>query len=117
MIPSTNRFHGYGSLKYIYRRGSSVRNRLLQLKYVPNKRYPDNRITVIVGKKVVKSAVVRNRIRRRLYEVMRKHWGKIAPETDMALTAFSAELATIPASEVEAAVVALLRQAKLYHPR
>lgn len=115
MISNKQRFHGHGSLKYLHSRGRSVRNRLLQLRYVSNKRYPEGRATVIVGKKVVKSAVVRNRIRRRIYEVLRRHWGKISPETDLAITAFSIDIATMPAREVELAVLNVLQAAKLYH--
>lgn len=72
---------------------------------------------MIIGKKVVKSAVIRNRIRRRLYEVLRRHWDNISPETDLALIAFSADIATIPAREVESAVLHVLHAAKLYHPK
>ena len=115
MLAYRFRFHGHGSLRYLYTKGSIARGRLLQLRYTPNARRVHSRAVVIVGKKVVKSAVKRNRIRRRLYEVLRRHWKQIPAPTDLALTAFSAELGAMPAVELEAHVVELLKQANLYH--
>jgi len=86
----------------------------MQLRYAPNSRRVHSRATVIVGKKVVKSAVKRNRIRRRLYEIIRRHWDTIPAPTDLALTAFAPELGTMPAEELENNVIQLLQQANLY---
>lgn len=114
MLSKQHRFHGRGSLNYLFRNGQSARGAFLQVRYVYNKRRSDSRVAVIVGKKVAKSAVVRNRIRRRVFEVVRRHMDSITPHTDMALTVFSAELAVLPASEVERAVLTCLQRARLY---
>lgn len=114
MLSKQHRFHGHGSLNYLFRNGQSARGAFLQVRYVYNKRRSDSRVAVIVGKKVAKSAVVRNRIRRRVFEVVRRHMDNITPHTDMALTVFSAELAVLPASEVERAVQTCLQRAQLY---
>jgi ribonuclease P protein component len=66
MLSRTHRFHGYGSLKKVYANGKSVRGGLIGLKYLAGGSKP-YRVAVVVSKKVHKSAVVRNRIRRRLY--------------------------------------------------
>lgn len=71
---------------------------------------------MIVGKKVSKSAVVRNRIRRRVYEVIRKHLGSLSKQVDVAVTVLVADVAVMPAAEVEETIVGLLRQAGLYKP-
>lgn len=114
MLANKYRFHGYGSLNYLFRHGKVGRGRLLLVRFVENKRREESRATVIVGKKVAKSAVVRNRIRRRLYEILRKHWDSIPAHADFALTGLSAELAVIPAPELERAVLGVLRRAGLY---
>lgn len=116
MIPYKHRFHGHSSLRYLYNKGKTARNRSLQLRYVKNTRYPERRATVIVAKKVVKSAVVRNRIRRRIYEVLRRNWTSIRPSTDLAVTVFAADVAVQPAAELEKTVISMLEQADLCLP-
>lgn len=115
MIAYKYRFHGHGSLRYLYAKGSVVRGRILQLRYTGNRRRVHSRVTVIVSKKVVKSAVKRNRIRRRMYEILRRHWDNIVAPTDMAFTVFAPEVGTMPAVDLEMQVLELLKQANLYH--
>jgi ribonuclease P protein component len=67
------------------------------------------RVSVIVAKKVHKSAVKRNRIRRRIYEIVRK--SDYAPEsTDLILTVFNEQVAYMPAEELEEQVNNLLQK-------
>lgn len=114
MIAAEYRFHGHGSLNYLFRNGKTARNGQVLVRSVPNKRRETSRVAVIVGKKVAKSAVVRNRIRRRVYEVIRKNWAEIPGQTDFAVTVLSADLAVLPAPEVERAVLGALRRAGIY---
>ncbi len=116
MLAQSYRFHGHGSLNYLHRNGKTVRNRTLGLRYVSNERREESRAVVVVSKKVVKSAVKRNRIRRRIYEVLRRHWGAIPIKKDFAITVFSADLGIVPAAEVESQVVDVLKQSGLYQP-
>jgi ribonuclease P protein component len=88
MISSKNRFHGYGSLKRVYREGQIVRGPLFALKYRPNPQRQSYRLAVVVSRKVNKSAVVRNRIRRRLYETVRQMDNQITRPYDIVLTVF-----------------------------
>ena len=114
MLSQKYRFHGHGSLRYLYRNGQTVRNRSILLKYCENKHRVNSRVAIVVGKKVAKSAVKRNRIRRRVFEIVRKHWDHIKPHHDISLTIFSAEFVTLPADELERQVVGVLLQARLY---
>lgn len=111
MISKAHRFHGQASLRYVYRQSKTVRGPLCALKYVPSRRKEGYRMAVVVSKKVHKSAVVRNRIRRRLYEVVRRIEDRIEQPYDMVVTVFGAALADIPADEVERLMLAQLRQA------
>ncbi|HRK40558.1 MAG TPA: ribonuclease P protein component [Candidatus Saccharibacteria bacterium] len=114
MLSQKYRFHGHGSLRYLYRNGGTVRNRSLLLKYVENKHRANSRIAVVVGKKVAKSAVTRNRIRRRVFEIIRHHLPNIKSHHDLSLTVFTAEFATLPFKDLEQDVITLLSQAHLY---
>lgn len=111
MISKKHRFHGYGSLNYVYRNGRTVRGPRSALKYVVNSRRDTYRLAVVVSKKVSKSAVVRNRIRRRLYEAFRLQEDKIYQAYDMVLTVFSEEMATISSDELNNIVTSHLKQA------
>lgn len=111
MILRTHRFHGYNSLRHVYSRGMTVRGSFLALKYVVNQRRHTYRVAVVVSRKVHKSAVVRNRIRRRIYEVIRTHQADIGQPYDLVVTVFNEQLATMPAPELQAAVTELLYKA------
>lgn len=89
MIPRRNRFHGYGSLKFVYRNGRTVRGPLFATKSVPNPKRTQYRFSIVVSRKVNKSAVKRNRIRRRLYEALQTMSGDIKEPYDVVLTVFS----------------------------
>lgn len=67
MIPKCNRFHGHSSLNYVYKNGQAVRSRKLTIKVVNNPKRQKPRMAVIISKKVLKSAVKRNRVRRQVY--------------------------------------------------
>ena len=115
MINRKNRFHGHNSLNHMYRHGKTVRSESLSLKYCDNNR-EDYRLAVIVSKKVSKSAVKRNRIRRRIYEVVRiikKNNSKLAWRYDIALTVFDVQLANIPSEQLNLQIEQLLKKAKI----
>lgn len=112
MISSTHRFHGRASIQRLYKNGKMVRSANLGLRYAPNPR-GTYRAAVVVSRKVSKSAVVRNRIRRRLYEHVRTLFGTAPPDFDLIVTVFSEDLAALPAPAVRREIEGLLRKAKL----
>lgn len=114
MLAKGYRFHGYGSLKFLYNKGKMVRSRHCSLKYIQNPRRKDGRVAIVVAKKVSKKAPVRNRIRRRLYEAVRQHWEMIEPGHDMIITVFDASVADISPAYINKMVVDLLTQANLF---
>lgn len=113
MISRKHRFHGHGSLRYVYQHGKTVRGPMSSLRFTPNPRRTTYRLAVVVSKKVNKSAVTRNRIRRRFYEAVRRREADITEAYDLVLTAFNEQVATIPADELQKIVDDHLRQAKI----
>lgn len=111
MINRTHRFHGHNSLRYVYQNGQTVRGPLTALKYIENDRRTKYRLAVVVSKKVSKSAVKRNRIRRRLYEAVRSYSDQITKPYDMVITVFHEQLATMPGEELQRLAHVQLRQA------
>jgi ribonuclease P protein component len=110
MISSQHRFHGYNSLNFVYRHGATTRDNNMSLRFVRNARRSTHRIAVIVSRKVHKSAVRRNRIRRRLYEIIRAQEAAITDPYDIVLTVFSDTLAEVPAGTLSRSVTGLLQK-------
>jgi ribonuclease P protein component len=109
MINKKNRFHGYTSVRRVYRHGKTVRIPFVALKYGLNERRRIPRVAVVVSKKVNKSAVVRNRIRRRVYEVVRHCLEPEIPAYDLVFTVFNDKLAAMTAEELEKTIKSLLK--------
>jgi ribonuclease P protein component len=116
MIKSRYRFHGHASLKYVYRNAKSLRSGLVVMKYVPNSRRKNPRIAVVVSKKVHKSAVGRNRIRRRMYEILRTEIPKLGIY-DMVFIVVSAEVRSVEHQVLAEIVYKLLDEAGIYKNR
>lgn len=102
MLAFRYRFHGHGSLRYVYKNGTTVRTRLMTIKYTKNPRRKTPRFAVVVSKKVLKSAVGRNRIRRRVYEALRDTGAADMPSYDIAVIITSPEVRTIDYDEIKA---------------
>jgi ribonuclease P protein component len=90
----------------VYQRGKTVRTSYFLLRYVQNNRRTTYRLAVVVSRKVSKSAVIRNRIRRRIYEVVRQIDSGITQPLDLVINVYSLELATMD----HEALVALMNE-------
>lgn len=114
MISTLFRFHGHNSLRYVYSNGKAVRSQLFTVKYVSNSHRTHPRFSVVVSKKVIKSAVGRNRIRRRLYEYLRVNTEKLNSVYDIVIICTSAELRTLPYAQIAEQLDQLFDKASLY---
>lgn len=112
MISRQHRFHGRGALNYVYQKGATARSEQAALRFIISRR-PDYRLAVVVSRKVSKSAVVRNRIRRRIYEITRLSRAEAAAPWpyDMILTVFNEQLATMSHDDVRNTIIKLLKKA------
>ncbi len=113
MLTKEHRFHGQGAIKYVFRKGKSVRGELVSLKFVRNPKLNNFRMAVVVSKKVSKSAPKRNRIRRRLFEVVRTHQENIVPDVDLVFSVYDESLASSSHDNLDKEITGLLNQAGL----
>ena len=108
MINRSHRFHGYNALRYVYRQGKTARGSLCTLRYVQNPNRRTYRLAVVVSKKQHKSAVVRNRIRRRIYEAGRELIPQAAAY-DLVITVMSDQLAIVSKKDINNILSQLLQ--------
>lgn len=116
MLHRSHRFHGLGSLKRVYQHGQTVRTPLLAVKVLRNERRHNYRAAVVVSRKVNKSAVVRNRLRRRVYEQLRLQGPQITAPFDMVFTVYGEQLNDLKPSQLHALVQDLLTRAGAFKP-
>jgi ribonuclease P protein component len=107
MLNATHRFHGYGSLRKVYSRSQNIRGTSVSLRYSPRSLGRPYRVAVVVSKKVNKSAVTRNRIRRRIYEIVRLS-ENVPDATNLVFTVYSDNLADDPSAEIVSLINELL---------
>ncbi len=100
MLTHKHRFHGHGSLRYLFQNGRTSRSRHLIVRYTPNKTRLHSRVAVIVSKKVFKQAVKRNRVRRRVFELIRLHFDQLNGSYDLTITAISPEVLLMPSKDL-----------------
>lgn len=113
MIAQKYRFHGHASLRFVFQHGDGARSRFFAVKFSKNPRRKFSRAAVIVSKKVFKSAVKRNRIRRRIYEIIRPQLVNSDAVIDIAITVFSPEVFTAKSEELKMEILPLLKKAGL----
>ena len=114
MLAFKNRFHGYGSLKYVYKNGQSVRGQLFTLKFSNNTKRTTPRVAVVVSKKIMKRAVGRNTIRRKMYEVVRGELDEISPSLDIVWIICSSEVHSMDHQALKNQIINALKEARLY---
>ena len=116
MIARQHRFHGHNSLHFVYKHGISIRDHYLTLRIIENRRRSTYRAAVIVSRKVHKSAVRRNRIRRRLYETIRQYEPYLDKPYDIVVTVFNDQVAEEAAPALQERIAALFLKAGIVIP-
>ncbi|HEY0827020.1 MAG TPA: ribonuclease P protein component [Bacilli bacterium] len=96
----------------VYRQGKSMGNRQFVLYYMTNAAVEHFRLGVSVSKKVG-NAVVRNRIRRMLKEIVRHHAQAIKVHTDLVLIARKPAV-DMAYQEMEKSVLHVLKKTSLF---
>ena len=112
MLSKRYRFHSRGGVRYTYQNGKTIRGSRISLVFAENTRNKQ-RFAVVVSKKVMKSAVGRNRIRRRVYEAIRLQLGKITKPVDCIFIIYNKEVMGMEFRELQNRVADLLKEAKI----
>ena len=110
MISRKHRFHGYNSLRHVYKSGRMARGPLFAIKAMATPRRDSYRAAVVVSRKVSKSAVTRNRMRRRLYAATQELASRFSGPHDIVITVFSADVVDAPAAELAGQLKKQLKQ-------
>lgn len=111
MLAKINRFHGHGSIMFVMRRGQIYRSAGLQLRLL-KKSKGVARVAVIVSKKVDKKAVVRNRIRRRIFGIMADKLMELDGQ-DAIISVFDVRCYDKPDSQLRDELGELLKKARV----
>ena len=111
MLSSKYRFHSRGGVKYTYQKGKTIRTPKLSLVFAPNKKQRQ-RYAVVVSKKVLKTAVGRNRIRRRLYEAIRLEFDPTI-KLDCIFVIYSKDFLKMDFEKIRAQIGELLAKARV----
>ena len=112
MLSREFRFHSRGGVKYVYNHGKTIRRPELSLIVCENTR-GKTRFAVVVSKKVLKSAVGRNRIRRRVYEAIRLDLDKFKKSRDYVFVIYSKDLKDQPFPALQKSIRSLLEESMI----
>ena len=113
MISKINRFHGRNSLNNVYKYGQTINLSQINLRYLTGTKAQPTRIAVVVSKKVNKSAVARNKIRRRIYEVLRLNLDQIKPSSSLIFNIYSDDIRTMSNDKLTDILKNILKKATL----
>lgn len=114
MLASKYRFHGYGSLKFLFSHGKTYRSKSMSIRVAPNSKRQNSRVSVVISKKVIKASPKRNRVRRRVYEVLRTEWSHIKPSQDILLSVYDPSFFDAEHTVITSEIKKLLQNAEVW---
>jgi ribonuclease P protein component len=117
MISRSHRFHGPNSLNFVYKNGTTIRGQAFAARVALNQRRDTYRVAVVISKKVNKSAVARNRLRRRLYAALRLLEGGISQPYDIVLSVYNDRLLQESPQSLERQLKKQLKEAGVLAPK
>lgn len=112
MLSKKYRFHSRGGVRYTYSHGKTIRGAMISLVHNDNAK-GFTRCAVVVSKKVERTAVGRNRIRRRIYEAIRLCLSEKYLKRDYIFVVYSKDVLNMSFEDLKAAVVSLLEQSMI----
>lgn len=112
MLKKKFRFHSRGGVKFTYAHGKTIRTPKISLVYNENSR-GFQRFAVVVSKKIEKTAVGRNRIRRRVYEAIRAEFERAPKRQDNIFVVYSKDVATMDFKELCSLVSSLFHESMI----
>ena len=110
MISRIHRFHGHNSVSRV--RGSVLHSKHVSVRYAHNKR-KSYRAAAVVSKKIDGRAVTRNRIRRRIYEIIRTSKIIDSLPIDIVVYAKTPDISTVSYDELSKEIIKSLKTAAI----
>lgn len=112
MLPKKNRLRKEKEFQAAYK-GKRIGNKFFSLSYrfSKNKNF---RIGIVVGKKVYSKSTDRNKLKRRVREILRKNFPKLKQNIDIVLISYP-KVKDIGFKEIEKNIIDLLEKANLYN--
>ena len=111
MLRSDHRLRRDQDFDAVFQKGRSVFDAVCGVKFGETGR-PYSRFAVVVGTKVSKSAVKRNRVRRQYREIIQKHLAALKPGLDVILLT-SVKSLPLSFQEKEAGILRVFTKARL----
>ncbi len=111
MLNKKFRFHSRGGVKYVYKKGKTIRRPMMSLVFCDNTK-GFTRVAVVVSKKVEKTAVGRNLIRRRVYEAIRVNWEYMPLKRDYIFVIYDKKVGKMKFAELEKMLGELVAESK-----
>lgn len=112
MLAKNYRFHSRGGVRFTYKNGKTIRTPKMSLVYADNSRN-HQRFAVVISKKVIKSAVGRNAVRRRVYEAIRLALPDYKENKDCIFVIYSKDVKTMDFTKLQEIIKNLLEQSKI----
>ncbi len=110
MIAKKYRFHGQKSLNETYKRGITLYEKDFSIKSLTKTRQQIPRFAVVVSKKVSKKAVIRNKIRRKIYEIIRTNLNIIKENQNLIITVFKEDVLNIEHKKLNKKITNLIKK-------
>ncbi len=111
MLHLTNRLKNEADIQTLFRKGKGVFDAVCGVKYTKNSK-EESRFAIMIGKKVSKKAVVRNKIRRQYRAILRKHLPNIAKGFDVLLIV-SPKVKELTYKQKEERLITVLQKGRL----
>ena len=111
MLPKPNRLRLEKDIKALFTKGKGVFNTVCGMKLRPN-RLPVSRFAVVVGTKVSKKAVERNRLRRKIRALLEERLEEMKPGYDVAMIVRPKAM-EVSKEELEKEIIKVLKKSPL----
>lgn len=108
MLPKKLKIGSRGRTEQIFEKGRRINGRLFQFRFLAG-RLPFCRFALILRKGTVKTAVLRNRLRRRVYEAVRRNLERAPRLCYDVVVLISTRTAKASYADIEKDIVYLLR--------
>lgn len=111
-LPKSNRLTRDKDFKNVFDSGETVKDSFLFIKFLKNESRKSSRFGIVISSKVSKKAIVRNRVRRQISEIIRNNLKRVVNSIDVVIVTNS-KIVDKEFTEIEKVVLRLLKKSKI----